>query len=373
MSLSGGGSAGCGIPLPEIVVRSDPHPYRVDEAVYNRFNGALTSFNRSRAAGAGKTYRDLMRRTAGAKMVAGDSAFSVLDMALRGAAETVGRILSFADTAYDHRVESTGYSYPDAGPNPMPGVPIYSFQDPAYASVAVKRAALFLGAEAAGVTALDHRWVYANVWFDDLQESRPLKLPEGYGWAVVLIVPMDFDAISTATTARAHAATGLGYSQAIAAAVSLARFISLLGYRAIASSNDTALSIPMAIDAGLGEHGRSGLLITPKHGPRVRIAKVITDLPLAPDSPISFGARDYCRVCGYCANRCPVGAIPLGDEAWCGPPVSTNPGVLKWYIDGDKCLEAWTANGAPCNVCITVCPYNRPTSAPQSGLCSLVD
>jgi len=32
----------------------------------------------------------------------------------------------------------------------------------------------------------------------------------------------------------------------------LAKFIASLGYKAIACGNDTALSIPLAVDAGLG-------------------------------------------------------------------------------------------------------------------------
>lgn len=33
--------------------------------------------------------------------------------------------------------------------------------------------------------------------------------------------------------------------------------------------NDTALAIPYALKAGLGEYGRHGLVITPEFGPRV--------------------------------------------------------------------------------------------------------
>ena len=40
--------------------------------------------------------------------------------------------------------------------------------------------------------------------------------------------------------------------------------------------------------AGLGEYGRLGLLITPEFGPRVRIGKIFTDLPLSHDEPRSF-------------------------------------------------------------------------------------
>ena len=69
----------------------------------------------------------------------------------------------------------------------------------------------------------------------------------------------------------------------------LAEFIRILGYKAIPMGNDTSLSIPLAIDAGLGELGRHGLLITPEYGPCVRLCKVFTDLPLEPDKPIQFG------------------------------------------------------------------------------------
>jgi epoxyqueuosine reductase len=70
-----------------------------------------------------------------------------------------------------------------------------------------------------------------------------------------------------------------------------------LGYRAVATMNDTALAIPYALKAGLGEYGRHGLLITKEFGPRVRIGKIFTDLPLAYDRPTSFGVTDFCETC----------------------------------------------------------------------------
>jgi len=62
-------------------------------------------------------------------------------------------------------------------------------------------------------------------------------------------------------------------------ATSLAEFIRLLGHDAIPAGNDMALSIPLAVDAGLGELGRNGLLITKEFGPRLRLCKVFTNLP----------------------------------------------------------------------------------------------
>ena len=53
--------------------------------------------------------------------------------------------------------------------------------------------------------------------------------------------------------------------------------------------NDTALMVPLG-NSGRAwvEYGRHGLLITKEFGPRVRLGKIFTDMPLAPDQPIQF-------------------------------------------------------------------------------------
>jgi epoxyqueuosine reductase len=123
---------------------------------------------------------------------------------------------------------------------------------------------------------------------------------------------MDYTAIRCSPTSPSSAATGLGYSKMAFIAGLLAHYIRGLGYKAIACGNDTACSIPIAIDAGLGELARNGLLITPTFGPRVRLAKVFTDLPLMPDKPIEFGVGDFCMMCEKCAKKCPSQSIRYG-------------------------------------------------------------
>ena len=139
----------------------------------------------------------------------------------------------------------------------------------------------------------------------------------------------------------------------------LAEFLRDLGWQAIGCGNDTALSIPLAIDAGLGECGRNGLLITPEFGARLRLCKVLTDAPLIPDKPIEFGVKDFCRRCGKCVRACPAGAISSDEptpEAVCP---SNNPGVLKWPIHAEKCMNQWRIDGAYCSNCISSCPLSR--------------
>ncbi|MBW2084257.1 MAG: reductive dehalogenase [Deltaproteobacteria bacterium] len=154
--------------------------------------------------------------------------------------------------------------------------------------------------------------------------------------------------------------TGLGYSVQAVLANLLAAFIRGLGYQAIPSGNDTALSIPLAIAAGLGELGRNGLLITPKFGPRVRICKVFTDLPLAHDTYRPFGVARFCETCKKCARNCPSRAITFGERTIEGPSMSNFSGALKWYINPEKCFLFWVKNWMDCNNCVMSCPFNRP-------------
>jgi ferredoxin len=57
--------------------------------------------------------------------------------------------------------------------------------------------------------------------------------------------------------------------------------------------------------AGLGWTGRNNLLVHPEYGSQFRLATVLTDMALAPDSPL---ARD-CGSCQKCLAVCPAAAI----------------------------------------------------------------
>jgi reductive dehalogenase len=154
----------------------------------------------------------------------------------------------------------------------------------------------------------------------------------------------------------------LGYATCLNAANALAQFITNLGYEAVAAMNDTALNIPMAIQAGLGEYGRNGLLITPEYGPNVRIAKVFTDMELVPDQPIEFGVQAFCGICQKCADACPVRAIPQGEPKREAPNFSSWGRIKKWTVNAEKCFRFWVGMNTDCAICIRVCPYNKDYS-----------
>ena len=223
----------------------------------------------------------------------------------------------------------------------------------------IKKVAKFLGADLVGICRVHPNWVYSHEFNVLTKEHYPIEIPEGCHNAIVMTIPMDYDAIRSAPSGIASAATGLGYSQMAFVTNLLATFVRGLGYRAIPSGNDTAISIPLAMAAGLGEYSRMGLLVTEKFGPRVRLCKVFTDLPLQCDSYRPFGVVEFCKTCKRCATDCTPQAISCGDMTEEGPTVSNHSGVLKWYVNGEKCFAFWAKNRMSCTICMRVCPFNK--------------
>ena len=233
---------------------------------------------------------------------------------------------------------------------------------PAEVAAEIKHVAKTFGADLVGITGFDERWMYVSKFSDLSQREKPQEIPEGMTSVIVTAQSMDYDLIRTVPSALSGSATGHGYSRDAMVVLSIAQYIQNLGYRAVASMNDTSLAIPTAIQAGLGEYGRLGLLITKEFGPRVRLGKVFTDLPLAHDQPTRFGVEEFCQVCRRCSDSCPVKAIPDGQPSTELHNESNIRGVSKWSVDGEKCFGYWTAQNTDCSICVRVCPYNKDYS-----------
>ena len=234
--------------------------------------------------------------------------------------------------------------------------------DPVEATHRIKLAARMFGAGNCGICEVDDRWLYTHTFNRKTGGNPEMDLPKHLKYAILLIIPMDHRLSKTYPTALSGASTGLGYTTGLSCAVSLAQFITNLGFEAVASMNDTALNIPMAIAAGLGEYGRHGLLITPQFGPNIRITKVFTDLPLVADQPIEFGVKTFCEECQLCASACPARAIPSGKPQAEPPSISSLSGITKYTVDADKCFKFWVGMNSDCAICIRVCPYNKDFS-----------
>jgi len=108
--------------------------------------------------------------------------------------------------------------------------------------------------------------------------------------------------------------------------------------------------------AGLGWIGKSCLLITLDHGPRVRWVTVLTDAPL---EPTGRGMEPRCGSCHECVDACPV-------QAFTGRQFDPNEPRSARY-DARKCeayFDELEARGeeATCGLCVAVCPRGKGRS-----------
>lgn len=120
------------------------------------------------------------------------------------------------------------------------------------------------------------------------------------------------------------------------------------------TSNLSAKAVANA--AGLGWQGKSLLIVTPEFGPRVRLATVLTDLPLTPDRPL----KNRCGTCRACTEACVAQAIRNVN-------VDFHYASREEALDFNKCADKLVREfkNLPliekpiCGICIKVCPWGR--------------
>lgn len=362
-------------------------PYEVDDSVYERFDQKNEMFAR---ASWDKEWRETVNSAdIGALMGANTPGLSREDMSFYMAAWCVatgvgsqgGSIGGVNDGLYNPQQIPGTFTTRNLLSK---GLPPWEWKSFGYTdrdvTDMVKTAAKFYGASLVGVAKTDLRWIYSkyydeayynpptlyrgNIVVEDVDQAEYIEngdfvIPKDVTTVIVMAFEMDYEG-HTLEFGPASGATGNGYSKMVFTSACLSEFIRGLGYKAIPAGNSVGLSVPIAIDAGLGEAGRSGILITPKYGPRVRLAKIYTNMPLLHDKPIKFGAVEFCEVCGKCADLCPGNSIFAGPRAWTGNNISNNDGVYKWYNNHEGCLRYWRESGLSCSSCISVCPFNKP-------------
>lgn len=284
--------------------------------------------------------------------------FSQKDFALRNASWLISDVISDRSAGQGRR---EGFQAPIRYDTPVSEERV-AVTDPSAQATEIKKIARFFGADLCGITDYDARWTYASRV--DARDGSAVAndLPEGLTSVIVLGHQMDAGLVDTYPSALAGAATGREYSHEAAIVMQLAAYIRNLGYQAVPSMNDTALVIPYALKAGLGEYARNQLVITPEYGPRLRFSKILTNLPLTHDPPRKLGVAKFCDLCTACADACPVKALPYGPPSADVPNRSAIRGVVKWTSDAEKCFGFWAKLASDCAICLRVCPFNRDFS-----------
>jgi len=196
--------------------------------------------------------------------------------------------------------------------------------------------------------------------------SQSQHLIDGHTFALSIAVKLDDDVLSAVTDHPTleyaeHYRVMNGKLDAIAAKT--VSFIREQGFEAVAVPASQILdetSLVGAIShkavaraAGVGWQGKSLLIVHPRFGPRIRLATVLTNMPLVADKPI----RQRCGACAECSKACPAQAIRN---------VQAQDGYAsrEQALYFDRCAEQTLKfKGLPgigariCGVCVKACPF----------------
>jgi ferredoxin len=212
--------------------------------------------------------------------------------------------------------------------------------DPVEITRRIREEAAQVGMSTVGFTTYDPHYQYADRPHDGTHNN-----------VIVCIVEQDWAATQTAPSGRSERAAVRGYAELVERVAAVSDFIRGMGYQA--NPQDfvgNSLNITYAVEAGLGQLGLNGQLLTPQAGSRCRIALITTDAPVELGTPVDFGIEKICDTCKLCVQRCPVGAIPAKRKPYRG--------VVKAKIKTERCYPTMIQTHG-CAVCMKVCPVQR--------------
>ncbi|WP_459841174.1 4Fe-4S binding protein [Halanaerocella petrolearia] len=175
-----------------------------------------------------------------------------------------------------------------------------------------------------------------------------------YENAIVVTQEMDKSVIEKAPSKETGHEVHRTYRELGIIVNKIAEFLRENGYSAQAGpalGGDVNYTL-LAEKAGLGAIGNHGLLISPKVGPRQRIAAVYTSIENSPikEKNDHIWIKDFCKECKKCVKECPSQAIY--DE-----PQEDIYDTEK-HIDYKKCAESFSDMWG-CSICIKECTFNK--------------
>ena len=207
----------------------------------------------------------------------------------------------------------------------------------------IRQKARELGYGEVGFAQFDRHYVYT---------SRRQMLKPGLPHAICLALEQEFIPTQTIPSLYAESVHGGTYERQGPLTMELTDYIRSLGYRVQVSGPSLHYGpmIPMFVQAGLGQLGANGQLLSPHFGSRARLQILFTDANVTYDQPIDYGIHQFCQVCQVCVNRCPGRAL-MPEKVWYR-------GVEKNKLVFKRCRPVM-ANYLGCGVCMKVCPIQR--------------
>lgn len=205
----------------------------------------------------------------------------------------------------------------------------------------IKEIGLKNGGDIIGIAKMRPEWVI-----------KTFDIPQKF--VIMIGVSMDYNELKQAPEIPAAVEVIRQYDRGHKVSRAITGWIHEQGWEAASlggTGNVPILLIPPALACGFGELGKHGSVINRKFGSTLRLAAVITDLPMICDEVDSFNVDNFCINCRACENACPPDAI--------SPAKQMVRGANKWYVNFDKCLPFFNEN-IGCAICLASCPWSRP-------------
>ena len=220
--------------------------------------------------------------------------------------------------------------------------------DPEKMTDLIKGLAKYYGADSVGIARLQPDFYYSHRGREPSVYGQ--KIEAYHKYAIVFAHEMDRDMINEAPFAPEAVEVTKGYLSAAITGMALSYYLREIGYEARNHMDGNYLMpLPkLAEEAGLGEIGKIGVLVTRQFGPRIRLGAVTTNVELIPDEKNAYDILSFCNLCNNCALRCPTQAIPLEQAS------KDN----HKRISDEKCYSVWKRVFTDCGICLASCPFS---------------
>jgi len=208
---------------------------------------------------------------------------------------------------------------------------------------AIRQKARELGYGEVGFTRNDRHYVY---------QSRKPVMKNDLPHAICLALEQDYEKTQSIPSMAAEETHFGTYFNQGPLTMELTAFIRSLGYRVQVSGPTWHYGpmIPMFVQAGLGQLGANGQLLSPHFGSRARLQIIFTNAKVTHDQPVDYGIHKFCQECQVCVQRCPGRAL-MQEKVWYR-------GVEKNKLVFKRCRPVM-ARYLGCGICMKVCPIQK--------------
>ncbi|MCL2156744.1 MAG: metalloregulator ArsR/SmtB family transcription factor [Methanobrevibacter sp.] len=183
---------------------------------------------------------------------------------------------------------------------------------------------------------------YAKIPKDIFNNDNTLE----YSNAIVLTYPIGREIVDEIPSEIAHELNDNLYEKFGNISYELSDILRKEGFASQVAHPKEALTdlSKLGQEAGLGYIGKSGLLISPELGPRLKVSAILTtaeNLPFSEKNSHEW-IKSYCKRCSKCIKKCPEDALSEKEDK-----------LAKAELFDAKCIGC----SLGCTYCIESCPF----------------